>query len=244
MQATLTGYTVAQFPPPVWMSLYSNQYDSDGLARQKSIDWAVKGASGQYLYKDYGAAIGVPDQYYFYQDIWVPLTKKRAEWLFNVQCLSWSGKRFNALTAAQKTFAKAEWKELFDDGRCFTNHTGTDTRHDYINGTHTDRIDMEYQLLLLGGNKVDVLGDVEMLPEKYFGIQKAYPHRLIRTVDIDHLPEPEAFLEDPYVCHLCTTIKPDGSHGLFPQFEGQARGVLWSKNGRAWIWTHLIGKRI
>jgi len=172
------------------------------------------------------------------------LTEPRARWLFEGQCLSWAGKRLGCLTWAQIRYSKRKGAELFDDGRCYTNGTGTTTHHDYITGVNATADPMLYQLLLLAGNAVDVLGETEMLPEHYFGVQQSYPHRLVRTVDITRpLPAPEAFLEDSAVCHLCTTIKPDGSHSLFPQFEGRARGVLWSAGGRAYVWEKLIARQ-
>lgn len=220
-------------PVPVWMSLYSDEWA--GAPRQLAREFCAADM------KDCGSVIGLPDQWYFYQDPWVRLTEKLARWLFDIQCLSWAGKRAGGLTPVQLEFAKREWKKLFDDGRCWTNKTGTDTHHDYINGTNIGKGDMYYQVLLLAGNRVDVLSGVENYPESYFGIRRSYPHRVIRAVDIDNLPAPEAALSDPCVCHLATTIKPSGERGIFPQFEGRARGVLLAKGGRLKVWDRLIG---
>lgn len=223
--------------PAEWVSLYSKEYNSDGLPRQTSIDW--KGSP----YKDYGALGGLPDQYYFYADPWIRLTEVRARWLFDVQCLSWRGKRASQLSPSDLRYAKTEWLEYMDDARCFTNQSGTDTHHDYITGRNSTKSDMSYQLLLLGGNRVEVIGETVNLPEKYFNVQQSYPHRLLRTVDIDHLPSPESFLRDPFVCHTPTTIKPTGETGVFPQFDGKAKCVLWSRGGTAYVWEHLIGMK-
>jgi hypothetical protein len=190
--------------------------------------------------KDCGSKVGLPDQWNFRNDPWVPLTELRARWLFDLQCLSWKGKRASALTSTERTYAHGQWKWFMDDGRCFTNHAGTDSHHDYITGVNVGADDMSYQLLLLAGNRVDVVSESEIFPENYFGIHKNYPHRLIRAIDIDRLPSPESVLADPYVCHQCTTIKPTGEHGIFPQFDGRARGVIWARGGSAWIWERLI----
>lgn len=231
---TILGHSFHPVPTANTVSLYSDQYTSDRLPRQRSVDFIGM--------KDYGSKIGLPDQWNFRSDPWIQLNKSRSLWLFDLQCLSWRNKHYYELTSSDLKYAKAQWKQLFDDGRCFTNKTGTDTRHDYINVTNTTADDMEYQLLLLAGNKVDVQGNTEYFPEKYFGKQQAYPHRKIRAIDINKpLPAPELILKDPYVCHICTTIQPNGTKGIFPQFDGKSRGVIWAKDGYAYIWEKLIG---
>ena len=68
------------------VSLYSDQYTSDRLPRQRSVDFMSM--------KDYGAKIGLPDQMYFRSDPWIQLNKTRSLWLFDLQCLSWRGKHY------------------------------------------------------------------------------------------------------------------------------------------------------
>ncbi len=235
--AVVTGTTVLKYStPPIvvgWRSLYSDVWA--GAPRQKAKEFC------EAHFSDCGAPNGLPDQWYFYRDPWIKMTEVRARWLFEVQCLAWKHKRSNLLTPAELKYAYGEWVELFDGFRCFTNGTGTTSHHDYITGANPAADPMLYQLLLLAGNRVDVLGEDQFFPENYFGIQKSYPHRLIRAVDLNQpLPAPEAFLEDPYICHICTTIKPDGTHGRFPQFDGEARCVVWAPGGSAYVWTRII----
>jgi hypothetical protein len=217
-----------------WRTLYSDEYTVDHQPRQNSIEFCEAGFS------DCGKLVGYPDQFYPYQSPWIRMTEERSWWFFEVQCLSCFGKRFSALNSAQRSFAKADWVEFMDDKRCFTNDNGTTTHHDYITGRNPDKGDMYYQTLILGGNVVDVLSDTGMLPERYFNKPASYPHRRIRAVNPNNLPTPEDFLKDPAVCHLCTTIKPTGEHGLFPQFDEKARCVLWAKDP-LYVWERLIG---
>lgn len=191
----LTGSTSMRYSAPPWVSLYSDSWA--GAPRQLAPEFCASNM------KDCGASGGLPDQWNFRSDPWIELTETRARWLFDLQCLSWRGKYADELTPSDLVYAKSQWKQLFDDGRCFTNKAGTDSRHDYINGTLPTADNMEYQLLLLAGNLVDVRSGVQMFPENYFGIQASYPHRLLRTIDIDRLPSPESVLSDPYVCHQC-----------------------------------------
>lgn len=222
------------FAPKVdTVSLYSDKWA--GAPRQNAVEFC------EAKMKDCGASGGLPDQWYFKNDPWIPLNKTRSLWLFDLQCLSWRGKHYYELTSPDLKYAKAQYKVLFDDGRCFTNKAGTTTHHDYINVANTLAADMQYQLLLLAGNVVDVLSKTTYFPETYFNKQQAYPHRKIRALDINKLPAPEVALKDPYVCHICTTIQSNGTKGVFPQFDGKSRGVIWAKYGDAWVWERLLG---
>jgi hypothetical protein len=172
-------------------------------------------------------------------DVWIKLNERRQRWLYDVLCIA----RYNTtyLTAAQTTIAKKEWKDYLDDGRCFTNRTGTDSRHDYINGTNVNADDMEWEPLVTGNNFVELTGRTRQISTSYlsFGV-KSYKHWECRAVDPNDLPNPSAFLLDAAVCHTPTTIQPTGLTGYFPQWDGFAKYPLWGPGGTVWIWEQLL----
>lgn len=208
-------------------------WTSDNLPRQKSNDYVSM--------KDYGAKIGLPDQIKYMPDVWVTLPEKRQRWLFDVLCLSAYGKVAGGLTANQFREAKSEWAEYLDDGRCFTNRTGTTTHHDYINNTNTGADLMRWEPLLTGGNWVELTGRVKSISTSYlnFGVH-SYSHYEARAINVNALPTPETFLLDDCVCHVPTTIQPSGQTGIFPQWGEKARYPLWSTSNSVWIWSQLL----
>lgn len=219
-------------PSPFRMSLYSNEYTSDRLPRQKSLDFISA--------KDYGSQIGMPDQFQLHENIWLKMTKAVQLWLFDALCLAAYGYVAGGLSPSLLKTAKMEWKQYLDDGRCFTNRSGTDNHHDYINGTNVTASDMLWEPLLCGGNVVEITGPGVMIPKRYFGVRTSYRHYPVRALDPLKLPDVAAFLKDPCVCHKPTTIKPTGEHGTFPQFGGKAVYPLWAVGGKAWVWDRLL----
>lgn len=217
---------------PVWRSLYSDQYTAQRVPRQLAGEFRGM--------KDYGAVIGLPDQFQLHENIWIRMTKGVQLWLFDVLCLAAYGVLPAMMGASLLKTAKAEWKEYLDNGRCFTNRAGTDTHRDYINGTNIGADDMMWEPLILGGNQVDVIGESVNFPKRYFGVRASYRHYPLRVLDPLRLPSPQSFLLDPCVCHKPTTIKPTGEHGIFPQFGGRAVYPLWAVGGKAWVWERLI----
>lgn len=219
------------------VSLYSNQWTSDHLPRQLSKDfwWA----------KDNGAMVGLPDAYRVYQNPFVYLTRPIQYWFADVLGLSWIGTPYSKIT---KRSIKDEfiywWKQYFQHGRCFTDKDGAwdDGKADYIQNKNTGAKPMKWEVLLLGGNKVDVLDEKRTYSysEKYLEVQGTYKHYHVRGINPKTLPTPEAFLLDKYVCHTPTTIKPNGETGVFPQFDGKAVYPLWQV-GELYIWERLIG---
>lgn len=219
---------------PVWRSLYSDQYTERHVPRQLAAEFMGM--------KDYGAVIGLPDQMQMHENIWIRMTKTVQTWLFDVLCLSAYGVLPSMMGTSLLKQAKNEWAVYLDDGRCFTNRSGTDTHHDYINGTNTSADDMMWEPLICGGNQVEVIGNAVNIPKRYFGVQSNYKHYPVRVLDPLKLPSPQTFLTDPAVCHKPTTIKPTGEHGVFPQFGGRAVYPLWAVGGKAWVWERLIGQ--
>jgi hypothetical protein len=206
-----------------WRSLYSNEYTAQRLPRQKADEFVSM--------KDYGAVIGLPDQMQMHDNIWIRMTQAVQLWLFDVLCLA---------SGLSGSTARDEWRQYLDDGRCFTNGSGTDTHHDYIRGTNAAADDMYWEPLICAGNRVDVIGEAVSISKRYFGVQASYRHYPVRVLDPLKLPTPQEFLMDPCVCHVPTTIKPDGTHGVFPQFGGRAVYPLWAVGGKAWVWERLI----
>ena len=234
---------VAQYVPAPVSNLYITRYSgnpdgwtTDGLPRQLSID--TLGMKDHPLPPKPPVTKGLPDQIKYMPDVWIKLTRTRQEWLFEVNCLSAYGK---IPTGAQLKVAKATWAELFDDGRCFTNGTGTGSRRDYINGTNTTKGDMLFEPLLTGGWKVKSTGKRENISTTYLQYgRKSYPHIEVVCVDPDNLPSPAVFLADDTLWHRPTTIKPDGTRGVFPQFDEKAVIPMFGPKGRAWIWERLL----
>lgn len=240
--ATLTASMTltARLVPPssVWHSLYSDEWTSDRLPRQVSEDIKREGL------KDYGAKVGLPDYYRVYTDPRVVMKETQQYWLAEVLGLAWIGIPYTRMTNIQKKGFLVEWAEFLAHGRCFTNFTAWDNGlADYIQGKNIGADPMEWEVLVLGGNKVDVLDETLVsFPEKYLGVQASYRHLLVRAVDSDILPSPEKFLQDPYVCHIPTTIQPGGGKWVFPQFDEKACYPLWAPRGVVHIWERLISK--
>lgn len=226
-----------EYNSPYRKTLYSKEYTSDKLPRQKSIDFL---GMKDHPY-DKIIPIGLPDQNRLYPNIWIQMTEKIQKWYFDVLCISTFGIPSSFLLYAQLKQCKDWWKQFLDDGRCFTNKTGTDTHRDYINETNVLKDDMRFEPLVCGGNSIEIVGKPQYFTEKYFGVQGNYKHYPIRAINTASLPSPQLFLKDRYVCHTPTTIKPDGTTGLFPQFNGHAVYPIWVKNSnRVWVWEKLI----
>lgn len=223
-----------QAPIGIRVSLYSDEWTSDHLPRQKSADFLTM--------KDYGAKVGLPDQMQLVLNQWIPLTEKRQVWFFNVLCLAAYGKTSDKLTRIERPKAISEWASLMDGGRCFTNRKGWNNgRADYIQRLNLNADPMEWEPLLLGGNQVKVIGNAFPLSNNYLGQgTRTYLHYPIRVVNPEDLPDPAAFLSDRAVCHVPTTIRPDGTKGIFPQFGGRAVYPLWALHGSAYVWDRLI----
>jgi len=240
---TVSPYIIAQNQPVVvidpigWRSLYSNEWTSDHKPRQSSKDFIGT--------KSYGAVVGMPDQYRVYANPILSLKRDAQVWLADVLGLAWKGTPFSRMAPAQKKSFIPEWKLFMKHGRCFTDKGAWDDGNvDFIQGTNLGAPPMKWEVLILGGNKVDVLdgGTLTAKPESYTSVQGNYKHYRVRTVNINKLPKPEAFLLDKAVCHIPTTIKPDGTTGVFPQGDGKFVYPLWSTSDSVLIWDRLIKK--
>ena len=224
-------------PVPVPQTLYSNEWTLDHKPRQTSFEFEREGL------KDYGASVGLPDYYRVYADPWVILTRERQDWLFRANCLSAYGTVPNSGTALYRE-AVIDWGKLMKHGVCFTNKAGWNSpynRADYVQGLNLTAKPMEWEVLLLGGNRVDVLESGVTRSERYTGVQGAYQHYRIRAINARKLPTVEQFLADPAVCHRCTTIQRDGTHGVFPQFRERAIYPVWMDGAdTVLVWERLI----
>lgn len=233
MPAITSTVTITK-APHVWRSLYSNEWTSDHKARQGSIDFIGM--------KDYGSSIGLPDQMQILPNEWIPLTRVRQLWLFDVLCLAGYNKLPVDMTKAEKTVAIGDWAKLMKGGVCFNNGAGWgDGYADFIQGLNISALPMEWEPLLCAGNVVDVTGEPVNISNGYLKLGvKSLPHYPIRTLDATKpLPDPRSFLQDPAICHRATTIKPDGTHGDFPQFNGNVVYPLWSLKPN-YVWSKLI----
>lgn len=63
---------------------------------------------------------------------------------------------------------KAIFRALYRNKAFQTNKFGTDTCHDYVNGTNDDAEDMKMSPVLTGGNLVKVLGDAKLIAGDYY----------------------------------------------------------------------------
>lgn len=238
MQATVTAVLTASFPQPAPSSfsrtLYSKEYTTDHKARQESDNFIGM--------KDYNAPIGLPDQMALYPKVWIPLTFAKQKWLFDCLCLSAYGILPDNMTAQQKKTAIEEWAKFMDGGRCFTNKAGWNNgRADYIQGLNLGADPMEWEPLVLGGNVVEKTGRTENYPTTYLNFgQGSYMHYEIRAIDIDKLSDypPAEVVKDPCIWHKATTIKPDGTTGVFPQFGEKAGYPILGRD--VFIWERLI----
>lgn len=227
-------------PAGEWWSLPSSQWTSDQRARQESFEFQREGL------KDYGAKVGLPDYYRVYGDPWVVLSETRQKWLAEVLGLAWIGTPYSGMNKPQRQEFIYWWRQYLQDGRCFTNKAAWNTKDnphaDFIQGINLNAQPMQWENLLLAGNMVDVLSETTVTKtERYTGVQASYRHYRVRCVDSRKLPAPEKFLLDRYVCHIPTTIKPDGTTGVFPQFDGRAVTPLWQV-GDCYVWDRLIKK--
>lgn len=221
-------------------ALYSDEYTSDRKARQQSVDFIGM--------KDYGARMGLPDQFQLHENTWIPLTQHLQKWLFDALCLNAYGKKPSSMTKTEFGIAKANWVEFMDGGRCFTNRAGSGTHRDYISGKNLSADLMQWEPLILGGNSVEIIGEPIRVRKSYLNVSNElvtlYP---IRVLNINSLPSVESFLKDVSVCHKCTTSTGRYEnnmwiHGVFPQFNEKSIYPLWSKTGKAWVWDRLISK--
>jgi len=236
--------TLSELPistPPVIsgkyaVSLYSDELSSDYLPRQLSIDYAG--------FKDSNATVGLPDQNQMYPNIWIPMTKRIQEWMFKILCLGAYGKLPESMTQMLLREAKIEWAEFTKHGLCFNNWASWDKPGlaDYIQQINLDKGVMGWEPLLLAGNKLEIIGTPQSFSNTYLNLGKGtYKHYPIRVVNSDRLPDPEIFLNDPYICHTPTTIKPTGEKWVFPQFGEKAKYPLIAKGtDKAWIWERFI----
>lgn len=231
----------ASAPTPEWWSLYSPDYTTDGKPRQSSVDF--KGM------KDYGAEVGVPDLMHLYGNVWIRLTEKLQRWYFDVLCLSGYGKLPKDMTRAERTTAEFQWLQLMKHGVAFNNHSGVDTKADYIRGVNLEKEDPYFEPLIAGGNLVDVVGGDEYFGYDYLRLGwKRYRHLPIRAVNTNDIEAgkllPQDFLKDRAVCHTATTMRPDGTAGIFWQFNERTVYPIWVKGAeRVYVWDRLIGSR-
>lgn len=224
-------HIVAQLPPASMRRVLSTpQWTAAGVPRQQAEEYKWQ--------KCYHVSIGVPEIYQLHPNEWCLMTSYLQHWYFEALCHHVYG--YYPLTGALLAEAKFQWAKLLDDGRAFTNNTGTDTHRDYINGTNMTAPLMEWEPLVTGGNTVEVTGEPVKITKNYLGWGMASLwHFPIRTINPRALPTVDDFLHDACVCHVPSTITADGQSGVFPQYEGRAIVPLLS-NGQAWIWEKWL----
>lgn len=218
--------------------LWDNEFTTDGKTRFESVDFTTKAS---------GADVGVPAQLQCFGQVgaekqWLRFGEAQQKFVYEANILIAYGKSSSNLTNAERTEAQNSFLRMFDSGRCFNNFEGVDLFHNYISGANATMRDPRWEQLVLSGNVVELTGQTKMLSTTYlaYGV-KSYKHYEVRCVNVDALPSVESFLFDAYVCHRATTIRPDGGHGFFPQFKGQAIYPLWSKGNTTWIWEGFLG---
>ena len=194
--------------------------------------------------KDAGANVhvGMPDQYAFQPNSFLPLKKSWQYLLMDVNCLAHWHKPYSDLTPTERAQAKEWWSSFVMDSTCFTNGTSWKSGYtDYIQGLNlAANKPIEWEQILCSGNVVMVLSD-ELLPMRVTYLATAaatYLHRPIQTLDITQpVPLPSDLLAMPWVCHQpdISTGEPLAGgrygHAPFPQFDDDSRYLLLSKGG-------------
>lgn len=228
-------------PPPgqkLRRLLTSPEWTSDHEARQRSIDFC------QGSMKDCGALVGLPDQMAQFYDEFITLSRKLQFFWFDLCCYSLYNRLHDQLLPTELKAARETHKIFTDGHRCFNNGVSWENGYqDYVQNIHKDlaKGPIQYENVFLSNNFVDVISEEVVIKNaNYLGSgPRNYEHLQVRCLNMadlnNRLPPdsapPEvrlpfvlAIFHDDALCHkILTTIKPDKTLGLFPQWE--TRGV-------------------
>lgn len=240
--ASMQTFTVAHFPTAqparhVLRVRWDVEVTTDRKTRFESVDYDTKAS---------GVNIGVPSQYACYgaegrEKVWLKFSEAMQWFVFRANVRRLYNKDYESLSNVDKSNARFQFNKLFDSGRCFNNNEGVDIRRNYISGERMSAPLPLWEQLVLSGNFVEWTGKTVTASTSYlnYGV-KSYKHYEVRCLNINNLPTVDAFLSDYLVCHACTTIRPDGNHGYFPQFGEMAVYPLWSTSDTMLIWEGFL----
>lgn len=252
IQTFSDGSVQVSTPPPAPVSklrrlLTSVEWTSDHQARQNSIDFCMGHM------KDCGSRVGLPDQMAQYYDEFIPLSKKLQFFWFDLCCLSLYGRLHDQLLPLQLRTAKETHLSFTDSACCFNNGVSwQDGYQDFVHGIHKDltKGPIQYENVFLSNNQVEVISDSVVVMNANYLKQgpRNYEHLQVRCLNLSQLDRrlppvsepPEVRLpfvlevfEDVAVCHRkLTTMRPDRTTGLFPQWAERGVYLLarWKSN--------------
>lgn len=232
---------------------------SDGLPRTHGAYPSTVPSIDYRFMKCYGAKTGVPDIINLYEDLWFPLTESM-QWLWmNVNCMATFHKLYSNLTAAQRTQAMAWYKNLTSGGRYATNGMAWDNgRKDFVSSSNMSATRLvEQEQITCSQNRVKLTGRTETFHSDYLQLgTRPYLHHEIVCADPKMaIPDRTSplyanfvidILSKDWLCHTPTISTGKNLGGgvyeiaPFSQFDGNAKHILWGKNGLGWIRSDWI----
>jgi hypothetical protein len=136
---------------------------------------------------------GYPHTQKTYEDVFITTTKEYQLW--------WRDLIAYFAPAEYKAKADRIFQRLTDGGLAWCNKHGSDTKADFVNGTHLDKEAIGQETLMARGNVVKVIGDRVLMGGEWW-----LP---VETLTIGNLPPIEEVAQKPWLVHAMTTITPD-----------------------------------
>jgi len=129
--------------------------------------------------------------------------------------------------------AKKEWQGLMWGGRMITDHAGSDTHADYVNGTNLDQDDMKLKPMVTGGAILKIKGEIRLFGVDCWIVEAMNPLTYFNYNPIEHW----WLFFYPTISRREGIIRPD--HALveylsipFPQYKNNVILPVFAPTGK------------
>lgn len=217
---------------------------SDGLPRTGGLYWKTTTPSYDYRnMKDYGAHMGMPDQFNRFDNEFIELENNQ-QWLWmNVCCQATWKKNYDELSKIEREYAKSQWKSLTWTGRCFNNGSGREDGYDdfVLPFRGNKNIGMNQESVVCSSpdgypnNLVKIVGEPVKFTSIYLATKppKSLWHYPIEVINVKKpLPKASELVNMNWLCHspsISTGKKLSVGYQIqeFSQFYGKSKYILW-----------------